>query len=64
MKRKVRITIPKRRLIYVALLSLGISLTSCEVVRCITTTAETLQEDNKTTIIQTKTIESYTGQKK
>lgn len=62
-QKKVRGTFTRTRRILTAILC-GCVLTSCQMVRTITTTAETRQEDDKTIIIQTKTIESYTGEKK
>ena len=38
-----------------------IALTSCNVTRTITTTAQTIQKGDTTTVIMTKTIESYDG---
>ena len=38
-----------------------IALTSCNVTRTITTTAQTVQKGDTTTVIMTKTIESYDG---
>lgn len=60
--KKVRGTFTRTRRIMTAILC-GCLLSSCEVVRTITSTAETRQEDDKTIIIQTKTIESYSGKK-
>lgn len=62
-QKKVRGTFTRTRRILTAILC-GCVLSSCQMVRTITTTAETRQEDDKTIIIQTKTIESYTGEKK
>ena len=39
-----------------------IALTGCNVTRTITTTAQTVQKGDTTTVITTKTIESYDGQ--
>ena len=36
-------------------------LSSCNVTRTVTTTAQTIQRGDTTTIIQTKTIEQYDG---
>ena len=41
---------------------LAIGLNSCNVTRTITTTAQTVQKGDTTTVIMTKTIESYDGQ--
>jgi len=38
-----------------------IGLASCNVTRTITTSAQTIQRGDTTTIIQTKTIETYDG---
>ena len=60
--KKVNVSARKRRLI-VGMLSVLFMMTSCDVVRTITTTAETYHQDDKSVIIQTKTIESYSGKK-
>ena len=60
--KKVRGTFTRTRRVCTIMVLISL-LTSCELVRTITTTAETRQEDDKTIIIQTKTIESYTGKK-
>ena len=46
--------------------ALGIlfGLSSCSVCRTVTTSAESYKKGDTTMIIQTKTIESYTGEKK
>lgn len=61
MKRSGTFTRTRRIALMAVLLSL---MTSCEVVRTITTTAESQKVDDKNIIIQTKTIESYVGSKK
>lgn len=61
MKRSGTFTRTRRIALVSVLLSL---MTSCEVVRTVTTTAESQQVDEKNIIIQTKTIESYVGTKK
>ena len=38
-----------------------VALTSCNVTRTVTTTAQTIQRGDTTTVIMTKTIESYDG---
>jgi len=44
-----------------AILFLALALASCNVTRTITTSAQTIQRGDTTTIIQTKTIETYDG---
>lgn len=44
-------------------LGIAFGCTSCNVVRTVTTSAESIQRGDTSVIIQTKTIESYTGQK-
>ena len=49
-------------LIGIAILVLiGVALSSCNVTRTVTTTAQTIQRGDTTTVIMTKTIESYDG---
>ena len=43
------------------LILIGLALTSCNVTRTVTTTAQTIQRGDTTTVIMTKTIESYDG---
>lgn len=45
--------------------ALGIlwGMTSCTVSRQVTTTAESIQKGDTSVVIQTKTIETYTGKK-
>ena len=62
-QKKVRGTFTRTRRIMTAI-ALVTLMSSCEVVRTITTTAESTQVDDKNVIIQTKTIESYVGSKK
>ena len=38
-----------------------VALSSCNVTRTVTTTAQTIQRGDTTTVIMTKTIESYDG---
>lgn len=47
-----------------AALSIVWGLTSCQVSRVVTTSAESHNKGDTTVIIQTKTVETYTGQKK
>ena len=61
--KKVRGTFTRTRRIMLAFVAISL-LSSCEVVRTITTTAETQQVDDKNVVIQVKTIESYVGSKK
>lgn len=46
--------------------ALGIlwGMTSCQVVRTVSTEAQSIQKGDTSVVIQTKTIESYTGTKK
>lgn len=62
-QKKVRGTFTRTRRIIAGAIVLSL-LTSCEVVRTITTTAESKLIDDKNVIVQTKTIESYVGTKK
>ena len=48
-------------LLFLALIAMA-CLTGCNVTRTITTTAQTVQKGDTTTVIMTKTIESYDGQ--
>ena len=50
--------------VIIAVLSLMVAacfLNSCNVTRTVTTTAQTVQRGDTTTVIMTKTIESYDG---
>lgn len=47
-----------------AAIAVAFGLSSCQVQRTITSTAESYQRGDTSTIIQTKTIETYTGTKK
>ena len=40
---------------------IALLLSSCNVTRTVTTTAQTIQRGDTTTVIMTKTIESYDG---
>lgn len=62
-QKKVRGTFTRTRRIIAGAIVLSL-MTSCEVVRTITTTAESKRIDDKNVIVQTKTIESYVGTKK
>lgn len=58
----------KKALVYIIgaiATALGIlfGLSSCSVNRTVTTSAESYQRGDTSTIIQTKTVESYTGKK-
>lgn len=44
-------------------LSIAWGLSSCSVIRQVTTSAESIQRGDTSVVIQTKIIESYTGQK-
>ena len=53
-----------RKYLVIAVLSLiaaACTLCSCNVTRTVTTTAQTIQRGDTTTVIMTKTIESYDG---
>ena len=63
MGRKKSVTFPKRRLIYSIFVLLCLGLASCTAVRTITNTAETKKNEDGTTLIQTKVVESYVGTK-
>ena len=49
-------------LLFLALIAMACLFGSCNVTRTITTTAQTVQKGDTTTVIMTKTIESYDGQ--
>lgn len=61
--KKVSVSARKRRLIIGCLSALVLTLSSCNVVRTITTQSSSVQRGDTSVIIQTKTIESYTAQK-
>ena len=61
--KKVSVSARKRRLIVTMAMALGIVLTSCNVVRTITTQSEAYSTDEKQVVITTKTIEQYTANK-
>ncbi len=48
-------------LVLVVMIILAGVLSSCNVTRTVTTTAQTVQRGDTTTVIMTKTIESYDG---
>ena len=48
-------------LIVLLIFILACILTGCNVTRTVTTTAQTIQRGDTTTVIMTKTIESYDG---
>ena len=54
----------KSKIIYaivLSLIALACILGSCNVVRTITTTAQTVQKGDTTVVIMTKTVEQYDG---
>lgn len=61
--KKVTVSARKRRLIVTMCIALGF-LSSCDVVRTITTTSESHHDGDKSIVITTKTIEQYTADKK
>lgn len=61
--KKVSVTARKRRLIIIPCLLAMVVLSSCNVVRTITTESSSVQRGDTSVIIQTKTIESYSAQK-
>ena len=42
-------------------MAIALLMSSCNVTRTVTTTAQTIQRGDTTTVIMTKTIESYDG---
>ena len=54
----------KKVLIIVAVMSVMVIVTSCNVTRTITTSSQYVQRGDTTCVIQTKTIESYDASKK
>ena len=46
-------------LLFLAMVALIIAMSSCNVTRTVTTTAQTIQRGDTTTVIMTKTIEQY-----
>ena len=65
--RRSRSFVAKRRLevtavvIVLVIIAIALLLSSCNVTRTVTTTAQTIQRGDTTTVIMTKTIESYDG---
>ena len=47
--------------IFLLIVVLALILSGCNVTRTVTTTAQTVQKGDTTTVIMTKTIESYDG---
>ena len=47
--------------VIIIIFALACALGSCNVTRTVTTTAQTVQRGDTTTVIMTKTIESYDG---
>ena len=47
--------------IVLVIIAIALLLSSCNVTRTVTTTAQTIQRGDTTTVIMTKTIESYDG---
>ena len=48
-------------IILLVVIALALLMCSCNVTRTVTTTAQTIQRGDTTTVIMTKTIESYDG---
>ena len=48
-------------IIVLTIIAIALLLSSCNVTRTVTTTAQTIQKGDTTTVIMTKTIESYDG---
>ena len=48
-------------IVLLVIIALALILSSCNVTRTITTTAQTIQRGDTTTVIMTKTIEQYDG---
>lgn len=62
--KKVSVTARRRRLFRLATIAILLSATTaCNVVRTITTESSSVQRGDTSTIIQTKTIESYSAKK-
>lgn len=62
--KKVSVSARRRRLIVgLSTALLCLTITSCNVVRTITTESSSVQRGDTSVIIQTKTIESYSAQK-
>lgn len=63
MARKKSVTLTRKRLVFIGAIMSALLLPSCQAVRTVTTTAETVKDGDKHTIIQTKVTESYVGKK-
>lgn len=61
--KKVSGTFTRTRRLSALVLLIACVMTSCEVVRTVTTTAEYKQVDDKNIVIESKTVESYVGNK-
>ena len=48
-------------IIVLLIIAIALLMSSCNVTRTVTTTAQTIQRGDTTTVIMTKTIESYDG---
>ena len=48
-------------IIVLLIVAIALLMSSCNVTRTVTTTAQTVQRGDTTTVIMTKTIESYDG---
>ena len=48
-------------IIVLTIIAIALLLSGCNVTRTVTTTAQTIQKGDTTTVIMTKTIESYDG---
>ena len=48
-------------IIVLLIVAIALLMSSCNVTRTVTTTAQTIQRGDTTTVIMTKTIESYDG---
>jgi len=48
-------------IVLIVIVALAFMLSSCNVTRTVTTTAQTIQRGDTTTVIMTKTIEQYDG---
>ena len=48
-------------IVVLLIVAIALLMSSCNVTRTVTTTAQTIQRGDTTTVIMTKTIESYDG---
>ena len=48
-------------IVVLTIIAIALQLSGCNVTRTVTTTAQTIQKGDTTTVIMTKTIESYDG---